>query len=118
MEHRYSSRRSLRLEIQVWVHGSHVSNCFSRDVSFTGIFLELPATFLGVDDSIDMEFFRDTSDAQWLTGIVVRRHPDGIGLLYNDYNPQNMHVLSNLLFYPRLQELREKPALETFYTLL
>lgn len=86
MEHRWRTRRPIRIDAVVYRRGQPVARCRSRDVSEQGLFLELDGDDLGLapGSGVKLELSmpgRAGPTRTHLSGIIVHRGHDGVGVL-------------------------------------
>ncbi len=86
MEHRLHPRRPARVDATLYHRDEAVAVCRSRDISRDGLFLEVDprAPGLGVGSFVTAELrWRDVDGPQrvLVSGLVVHRAPDGLGML-------------------------------------
>ena len=103
MENRWSDRRELQLEVEVFRDGAKICSCQSRDVGLGGAFLDLKSgESLNQDENIDLVFhlLSDHSPIKHnLHARVVRIADDGVGLKFHDFDTGVFRSLQQIMTY-------------------
>ncbi len=100
MEQRWSQRRPVVLEVDVWHHGDVLGSCRTRDVGLGGVFLELSEGKPQKHMDVDL-VFRLRGAEQYtkhrLRARVVRVNDDGVGLMFRDFDTSSFRALQEIL---------------------
>lgn len=99
MEQRWSQRRKVALDVDVWHQGAMVLSCRARDVGLGGVYLEGAQT-LPNDADLDLVFWLDGSEHKTrhrLKARVVRQAKDGFGLSFRDFDTSSFRALQEIL---------------------
>ncbi len=103
MENRWSDRRELRLDVDVFRDGEKLCSCQSRDVGLGGAFLDLdPNHPVGQDDNVDLVFHLATGEGpvkHSLRARIVRITEDGIGLKFHEFDTSVFRSLQEIMSY-------------------
>ncbi len=103
MENRWSDRRELQLDVEVFRDGTKVCSCQSRDVGLGGAFLDLDSSHsLGEDENIELVFHLVTSQSPIkhnLHAKVVRITEEGVGLKFHDFDTGVFRSLQEIMSY-------------------
>ena len=90
MEHRWSKRRPVALEVGLYRNGSELpGGAVARNISAHGVFLEKPDPDITVNTVLDVEFALGTqvSPGMYRLPALVRHvSPRGLGLMFIDSN--------------------------------
>jgi PilZ domain-containing protein len=101
MEHRRSSRKPLRERIGLDTSRSGAAlSAYTRDVSLGGMFVETRSLVLPPNTSVTVSFDLGNSGEVHtfhLNATVVRRAPEGLGLMFLQMEPDVIRTLSNAL---------------------
>lgn len=83
MNHRYGSRLTVQLDVNLYRKGKHLGRYLTRDLSPDGAFLETGCLELRMGDLVDLSFTMpgQPSDGLWIKGIVIRRSNEGAGFM-------------------------------------
>jgi len=98
-EQRWSQRRTVSLDVDVFDHGSLVTACNSRDVGLGGIFLEAEKDCFVENQVVDLCFFlgENNSVKHTLKAKVVRTLVDGAGLKFKDFDTGSFRTLQEIM---------------------
>lgn len=103
MENRWSDRRELRLDVDVFRNGEKICSCQSRDVGLGGAFLDMQqAHSMGQDDSVELVFHLLSGQApikHSLRARVVRIAKDGVGLKFHEFDTSVFRSLQEIMSY-------------------
>jgi len=109
MENRWSDRRELRLDVDVFRNGEKICTCQSRDVGLGGAFLDVnPANTMGQDDSVELVFHLmsgQTPIKHSLHARVVRIANDGVGLKFHEFDTGVFRSLQEIMSYKILEQV-------------
>ena len=103
MEKRWSERKELRVDVDVYQQGELLGSCFSKDIGLGG-------TFLGIDSSIevsedaDVELVFSLASAENNTrhkihARATRASSDGIGFKFCDFDTGVFRSLQEIMSY-------------------
>jgi hypothetical protein len=105
MQHRIDLRLALRLPVMIssYIDPSNRRIIWgrTRDMSFTGMYVEIADTNLPDDRYIDACIVSKVCGEIRISGLVIRHDADGIGILFDDYNTdisQHLGTLMSLYF--------------------
>ena len=111
MENRWSDRRELQLDVEVFRDGTKVCSCQSRDVGLGGAFLDLDSSHsLGEDENIELVFHLVTSQSPIkhnLHAKVVRITEEGVGLKFHDFDTGVFRSLQEIMSYKSPEKTRQ-----------
>lgn len=103
MENRWSDRRELQLDVEVFRDGTKICSCQSRDVGLGGAFLNLESSnAFGEDDNIELVFHLISGQSPIkhnLHARVVRITNDGVGLKFHDFDTGVFRTLQEIMSY-------------------
>jgi len=103
MENRWSDRRDLRLDVDVFRNGEKICTCQSKDVCLGGAFLKLqPEHPIGLDDNVDLVFHlisEQTPIKHSLHARVVRVTNEGVGLKFHEFDTGVFRSLQQIMSY-------------------
>ncbi|HEY5603737.1 MAG TPA: PilZ domain-containing protein [Gammaproteobacteria bacterium] len=106
MENRWSDRRELRLDVDVFRNGEKLCSCQSRDVGLGGVFLNLqPAHPIGQDDTVELVFHLLSGDRpvkHSLRARIVRVTHEGVGLKFHEFDTGVFRSLQEIMGYKSL----------------
>jgi hypothetical protein len=114
MENRWSDRRELRLDVEVFREGTKICSCQSKDIGLGGAFLDfesaqsLPQDAFGVDSNIDIVFHLISEQAPIkhnLHARIVRITENGIGLKFHEFDTGVFRSLQEIMSYKALEEV-------------
>ena len=109
MENRWSDRRDLRLDVDVFRNGEKICSCQSRDVGLGGTFLDLnPAHSMGQDDNVELVFHLMSGQApikHSLHARVVRVTRDGVGLKFHEFDTGVFRSLQEIMSYKVMEKV-------------
>ena len=114
MENRWSDRRELRLDVEVFRDGTKICSCQSKDVGLGGAFLDLESTHssdqeaLGRDENIELVFHLisgQTPVKHNLHARIVRITDNGIGLKFHEFDTGVFRSLQEIMSYKALEEV-------------
>lgn len=103
MENRWSDRRELQLDVDVFRDGAKVCSCQSRDVGLGGAFLDMQSSEpLAEDENLELVFhlMSETNPIKHnLHAKVVRVTNDGVGLKFHDFDTSVFRSLQEIMSY-------------------
>ena len=103
MENRWSDRRELQLDVDVFRDGAKVCTCQSRDVGLGGAFLDLKSSHsLDEDQNIELVFHLISGQSPIkhnLHARVVRITSEGVGLKFHDFDTGVFRSLQEIMSY-------------------
>ncbi|MCI0507633.1 MAG: PilZ domain-containing protein [Gammaproteobacteria bacterium] len=109
MENRWSDRRELRLDVDVFRNGEKQCSCRSRDVGLGGAFLDLePAHSMGQDDTVELVFHLFTGEREVkhsLRARIVRITQEGVGLKFHEFDTSVFRSLQEIMSYKNLEKV-------------
>ncbi|WP_455196410.1 PilZ domain-containing protein [Kaarinaea lacus] len=109
MENRWSDRRELRLDVDVFRNGEKLCSCQSRDVGLGGAFLDLePAHSFGQDDNVELVFHLLSGDRHVkhsLRARIVRVTKEGVGLKFHEFDTSVFRSLQEIMSYKHLEQI-------------
>ncbi|WP_455201173.1 PilZ domain-containing protein [Kaarinaea lacus] len=109
MENRWSDRRELRLDVDVFRDGEKVCTCQSRDVGLGGAFLDLElAHSIGQDDNVELVFHLPSGQRlvkHNLHAKIVRVTNEGIGLKFHEFDTGVFRSLQEIMSYKNLDQV-------------
>ncbi len=116
---RYSTRRPLRLDVAVYNDCRLAPLHFeSRDLSLGGISLDTGAVALPLNAYVVLVIRARTGEEEAidlrLPALVVRTFEDGAGLMFQDYEPQILQTLREMLHRERAEAPRDRPDPRAF----
>ena len=101
VDHRWSLRRSLHVDIKLYVYDQAVICGRTRDFSIGGMFVETESFPEGIDASLVVSFtFQTEKDATHyrLPAQVIRIMQDGIGIMFTDFSSDTLQALRAMLY--------------------
>lgn len=100
MEHRWSRRKPLDLEVRV--NSDEGTLCTrSRDVSLEGMFLHGPVKLLEKNSLVDLEFRLGNKSGAKLYRVkacIVRSAEDGVGVMFLEFVADTFRYFERLLY--------------------
>lgn len=103
MENRWSDRRELQLDVDVYRDGAKVCACRSRDVGLGGTFLDLESNHsLGQDENIELVFHLMSGQnpiKHNMHARVVRITSHGVGLKFHEFDTSVFRSLQEIMSY-------------------
>ena len=103
MENRWSDRRELQLDVEVFRDGTKVCSCQSKDVGLGGAFLDMQSCeSLNEDENIELVFHLMTEHSPIkhnLHAKVVRITDSGVGLKYHEFDTSVFRSLQEIMSY-------------------
>ena len=100
MEHRWSRRKPLDLEVRV--NSNEGTLCTrSRDVSLEGMFLRGPVMLLEKNSLVDLEFRlgkKSSAKVYRVKAYIVRYADDGIGVMFLEFVVDTFRYFERLLY--------------------
>ena len=100
MEQRWSQRRQVALDVDVWHQGAILASCRTRDVGLGGVFLELGDSVPEKDLDLELVFWLGSEDQKTrhrLKARVVRLDEGGVGLAFRDFDTSSFRALQAIL---------------------
>jgi len=101
IDHRWSLRRPLHVDVSLLKHDQTVLAGKTRDFSIGGMFVETKKPMLQRDIPIHVAFTLETeagASHHRLPAQVIRVANDGVGLMFNDFNVDTVHTLRAMLY--------------------
>lgn len=109
MENRWSDRRELRLDVEVFRNGQKICSCQSRDVGLGGAFIDMPeAESVAQDDNLELVVHLlsgQTPIKHSLRARVVRVTGDGVGLKFHEFDTSVFRSLQEIMSYKAVNEV-------------
>ena len=103
MENRWSDRRELQLDVDVYREGEKVCTCQSRDVGLGGAFLELETSHsLNEDENLELVFHLISGQnpiKHNMHARVVRITDKGVGLKFHEFDTGVFRSLQEIMSY-------------------
>jgi len=102
IEQRWSQRRTVSLDVDVFNGENLVANCRTRDVGLGGVFLEVADATLDTDDEVDLFFTLGGKKQVFrykLKAKVVRMMSEGVGLMFKDFDTNSFRSLQEIMRY-------------------
>lgn len=98
-EQRWSQRRTVSLDVDVFDHGSLITACNSRDVGLGGVFLETENECFVENQDVDLCFFlgENNSVKHTLKAKVVRVIDVGVGFKFKDFDTSSFRTLQEIM---------------------
>ncbi|TCK17988.1 PilZ domain-containing protein [Thiogranum longum] len=96
MEHRYSKRVDAQLNVLLYSNGVPVAVGKTRNISASGVFVETIYQQQHGNRSMDIEFLPGNgagTDKYYVKGMIVHSEPDGVGLMIEDFDPDERFQL-------------------------
>jgi hypothetical protein len=98
IEHRWTGRQAIDHSVLIKTHGQGSRQARARDISSSGMFVELPPTAapLSKNKKVELIFVRSTkriSRILRIPALVVRTTRSGAGLMFFDSSPAAFHTL-------------------------
>lgn len=101
MEQRWSQRRKVALDVDIWRQGSALASSRTRDVGLGGVFLEVEGgRVLEKNTEVDLFFLLEAGDhvtRHKLKARVVRITVEGFGLMFKDFDIGAFRALQEIL---------------------
>ena len=101
MEHRYSIRKALALDIEL----NHLRlgrvQCRTRDVGMGGMFVDMGSSWLPANSIVKVALKLLDANVMrrfFIEALVVHHHDGGVGLMFNDVDAVFHEALHDLLF--------------------
>jgi hypothetical protein len=108
MENRWSDRRQLRLNVDVFRDGQKVCTCQSRDVGLGGAFLDMNETAaMTPEDNIELVVHLlsgQTPIKHSLPARIVRVTDEGVGLKFHEFDTSVFRSLQEIMSYKQLDQ--------------
>ena len=109
MENRWSDRRELRLDVDVFRNGQKICSCQSRDVGLGGAFLDMEqAESVAQDDNLELVVHLlsgQTPIKHSLRARVVRVTDQGVGLKFHEFDTSVFRSLQEIMSYKTTDQL-------------
>ena len=89
MEHRWSLRAPIRIDIDLDCPGVGATTCTTRDIALGGVFVEMPDVLPPKNADVDLviHLYAEGRPTQYrVKAKVVRVTRDGVGLMFRDYD--------------------------------
>ncbi len=100
MEHRYATRKPLRLDVELY-HRDELLGCFkTRNINDWGVFVETEGLGLNRNDVMKVSFVTDCNGDEppcSLKAMVVHHSQDGAGLMFFGADSASLHARKALL---------------------
>ncbi len=96
MEHRWSERKPIALEAQLFYKGQTALSCKTRNVSFEGMFIETHGKSPPKDANIELAFELQVgrrNKPHLMQAQVVHVNEHGIGIMFRNFNIGTLHAL-------------------------
>lgn len=106
MEHRWSSRRAIELDVTVESHAGRVK-ARSQDVGLEGMFLEAPVHRLQEHAPVELIFALGTgrrARVHRVKACVVRKDHNGVGVMFLEFTADAFRYFEELLYVVRSSE--------------
>lgn len=100
MEHRHGQRVGLKGRVKLYQNGSSVALGEVRNISLTGLFVELNSASFGRHERVEVQFEHDkqgSSHVNRIPAVVVYCATDGCGLVLDTSSKQVRQVISSML---------------------
>ncbi len=101
MEHRYSIRKALILDIEL----NHLRlgrvRCKTRDLGMGGMFVDMGSSWLPANSIVEVALKLLDANVMrrfFIEALVVHNHDGGVGLMFNDVDAAFHEALHDLLF--------------------
>jgi PilZ domain len=105
MEKRWSERKPLQVDVDVYQQGELLGSCFSSDIGLGGAFLALDDMFAVPNDSGVELVFNLSADGQStrhkINARVTRNAQGGIGLKFCDFDTGVFRSLQEIMSYKK-----------------
>jgi PilZ domain len=101
VEHRWSKRKPIALDVLVHYRSFGVVRGKARDIGVGGMFVETGAITLNLNALVEVNVRtqKDVTDRPYrLRALVVRTAPHGAGLMFRSFDQASYGVLRELLF--------------------
>lgn len=96
MEHRWSQRKSIALEAELFYKGHVARSCKTSNVSFEGMFIETNGSPLPKDANIELAFNLPAGHGNKphrMQAQVVHVNERGVGVMLRNFNVGTLHAL-------------------------
>lgn len=99
MEHRHGQRIDLKGEVQIYKNGLSVAIGEVRNISLTGLFVELSPASFGRHERLEVQFKQQQNNISTnrIPAVVVYCAKDGCGLVLDTSSRQVRQVMSSML---------------------
>jgi hypothetical protein len=113
MEHRWSIRTPIRIEVDLDCPGLGQATARTRDIGLGGVFVESRELNPPRNATIELTFYLgsgDTRVAYRIKARVVRVTPEGVGLMFKDYDVNTFRSLQEVIHFKNHQAQRAEAA--------
>lgn len=100
IEHRWSSRKPVVMEVTVYHKGLAVGQCKTRNVGREGVFLETNSLALPLHTVLDVALPQDVvgkHHKQRIPGLVIHNHDGGLGIMFCSFDHNLFVAMDRLL---------------------
>ncbi len=100
MEKRWTGRTLARLSVELQYEQMEIFDCYTRDISFSGAFIETQPPHPNIDKSVDLVFSlgeEDNYTKYTVPAKIVRSEHSGIGVMFRDFDVSSFRTLRELL---------------------
>lgn len=100
MEHRHGERKAVNIRSSIEIISGSIPSACIKNVSFAGIYVELPTENLWVHAPIKVEFRiqqENTLRTYCWRGFITRLTPHGVGAMFESADPKEQAGLLALL---------------------
>ncbi len=100
MENRWSMRKPMRLDVDLYYHGSRLQRCKTRDLGIGGVFVEIPDPTIPSHSTVELVLKFDQGGqphSHRFRGNVVHRGAEGLGVAFRDFDIADMRTLQQVL---------------------
>lgn len=97
---RWSSRRRVQLQVQVYCAGRPIAECFTRDVGYGGMFLEAAGMVPRCTRPMELVVSGSQAGQRYshrFHAKVVRHNARGLGVAFSRYDLADVRALQKLL---------------------
>jgi len=99
-DRRWSQRRDVELDVDVFIDGSKFGTCQTRDVGLGGVFLRMSETRPRQDVDVDLMFHVGKAPQETkhrLRARVVRETAGGVGFMFKDFDTISFRALQEIM---------------------
>ncbi len=101
VDQRWSQRRPLMLEVELYSAGQRLASCMTRDVGLGGAYVEGSPDQVGHYSEVDLYFnlygTKGVTSRYRLRARVVRKDDMGIGVAFKDFDTSSFRALQEIM---------------------
>ena len=100
MENRWSMRKPMQLDVDLYYRDWRVSGCKTRDLGLGGVFVEMTDPAIPSHSTVELVLKYDhqgAAQSHRFRGNVVHRDRDGLGVAFRDFDVADVRTLQQML---------------------